>query len=268
MVKEIYSFAEYEQFIRSLANNPTFSDPHFQYNEQNLYGSLEKENTRAFVVIDGETVLGIFVWLILPKEIYIELLVGLTCAENAVRQMFQFMELEYPNHQIDFVINPKHTIFRKILKEKGATFGNEQVKLVWTTEVTSTHSSNICLLTPDREQEYRALHIDTGYWTAERILNAKDTFRIFLAMDAGKMIGYLDVTYHHKENEPYSLWVNERYKNQGYERDLLLAAVEMNHPNKMMALIDADAQDELAIYHSAGFQPVLGQNSLYVTYRT
>lgn len=205
MVKEIYSFAEYEQFIRSLANNPIFSDPHFQYNEQNLYGALEKENTRAFVVTDGENVLGIFVWLILPKERYIELLVGLTYSEEAVRQMFQFMELEYPNYQIDFVVNPKHTVFRKILEEKYATFGNEQVKLVWSNEVTFGHSSSIRLLTPDRVQEYHALHHDTGYWTTERILNAKDTFRVFLAMDAGKMIGYLDVTYPHKENEPYAL---------------------------------------------------------------
>lgn len=37
MIKEIYSFDLYEGFIRAVSGNPVFADPHFEFDNGNLY---------------------------------------------------------------------------------------------------------------------------------------------------------------------------------------------------------------------------------------
>ena len=82
------------------------------------------------------------------------------------------------------------------------------------------------------------------------------------------MIGYTDVTYCFDKNEPYAVWIDEKFQNQGYEQALLQAAIQMNKPNKMMVLVDIENSAEIAIYKSIGFVPVAGTNSVYATYRS
>ena len=53
MIQEIHSFDEYEDFIRELATNPLYSDPHFTYDKDNLYRSLMAKDEHAFVVSEN-----------------------------------------------------------------------------------------------------------------------------------------------------------------------------------------------------------------------
>ena len=71
MIKEIYSFDLYEEFIKDYANDSIYADPHFAFDNGNLYNSLSKNNRKAYIVSEGETVSGLFVWMILPDEKYI-----------------------------------------------------------------------------------------------------------------------------------------------------------------------------------------------------
>ena len=41
----------------------------------------------------------------------------------------------------------------------------------------------------------------------------------------------------------------------------------MNKPKKMMVLIDVNNSDEIEIFKSIGFVPIVGTNSVYATYR-
>ena len=99
------------------------------------------------------------------------------------------------------------------------------------------------------------------YWTGERVLQAQDRFRIFLAVCSGAVIGYLDVTYTFPENEPFDLLVLEEYRRRGYGRKLLAKALEMNRPNGMMLLVDADNVPAIRLYESMGFAKAQGQNN-------
>ena len=78
------------------------------------------------------------------------------------------------------------------------------------------------------------------YWTGEKVVQAQDRFRTFLAIHDGKVVGYMDVTYIFKENEPFDLFVLEEYRRMGYGRKLLAKALERNAPNRMMLLVDID----------------------------
>lgn len=266
MIKEIHTFDKYENFIRDISAIPSFADPHFQYNEGNLYDALNNENTKAFVVTNEGQMKGLFVWLILPGDRYIELIIGLSNAEDAVDEMLCHMEKHYPQYQMDFVINPGNTAFRKVLESRRAKFATEQIKLLCEKPAPSAINSEIILLNENYEEEYIAFHQKDVYWTADKILQAKDIFRVFLAVRNNKVVGYLDVTYTNEENEPYSLWVDDAYKNQGMEKDLLLSALIMNYPKRMMALVDINSYNEIKLYESVGFERIEGQNSLYASY--
>ncbi len=268
MIQEIRSFARYEEFIRKIAADPDRKDPHFTYNENNLYYATENSNAKAYIVTEDNIVTGLFAWLVLPEEAYIELLAGLSGSGDAFREMLAFLEKAYPHCQMDFAINPKNTALRRVLEEKGAAFDPEQVKMRREGAATVQPHHNITLLSPAFEEQYRALHDTETYWTADKVLAAGDRFRVFIAAEGQRLLGYLDVTYAYEENEPYALWVNEAYTGQGYEEALLAAAAAANAPNRMIAFIDADDAAMNKIYRAAGFAPVEGQNHIYAAYHT
>lgn len=267
-VIEIHLFEKYENYIKDITADHNYTDPHFLYCSDNLYGALKKENHKAYIILQNEEVVGLFVWLIVPEENYIEMIIGLTRLEIAFEEMLSFIEEEYPHFQMDFVINPKNYAIRYVLEERQAAFETEQQKMLWVREVSLETKFQVELITPEYEEQYISLHRGDTYWTAEKVLHAKDRFRVYVAIRDKKIIGYLDVTYCYDENEPYDLWVKEEYANMGYEQALLQIAVEQNKPNGMMVLVDVDAYKEINIYEAVGFEVVEGQNSVYATYHS
>ncbi len=268
MIKEIHSFDLYEEFIKGFSGNSVFADPHFEFDNGNLYHSLRKDNRKAYVVAEGEKVNGLFVWLILPNEKYIEMLIGLSKEESSIREMLTFIENEYKGYQLDFVINPQHNLFCNLLQSKNAKFEEEQQWMAWEKEIDNQYQYKIVLLTQQYEAQYIDKHSTDTYWTAEKVTEAKDRFRVFLAIHEEKVVGYMDVTYCYEKNEPYAIWVDHEFQNKGYEQALLQAAIKMNRPNKMMVLVGINNLGEIEMLKSIGFVPVIGTNSVYATYES
>lgn len=268
MIKEIYSFDLYEDFIKGFSGNSVFADPHFEFDNGNLYNSLTKANKKAYIVAEGEKVSGLFVWMILPDERYIEMLIGLSKEEASIQEMLAFIENEYKGYQLDFVINPQHNLFCDLLRSKNAKFEEEQQWMAWEKEIDNQYQYEIVLLTQEYEAQYIDKHNKDTYWTAEKVIEAKDRFRVFLAVHEEKVVGYIDVTYCYEKNEPYDLWVDNEFEDKGYEQALLQAAIKMNKPNKMMVLVDINNSDDIEMFKSIGFVPVIGTNSVYATYKS
>lgn len=140
--------------------------------------------------------------------------------------------------------------------------------MIWEKETDNQYQYEIVLLPQEYEAQYIDKHNKDTYWTAEKVIKAKDKFRVFLSIHDGKVVGYIDVTYCYKKNEPYAIWVDDEFQNKGYEQALLQAAIEMNKPKKMMVLVDVNNYDEIKMFKSIGFIPVNGTNSVYATYRS
>lgn len=268
MIKEIYSFDLYEDFIKGFSGNSVFADPHFEFDNGNLYNSLSKGNKKAYIVTEGEKVNGLFVWLILPNEKYIEMLIGLSKEESSIREMLTFIENEYKGYQLDFVINPQHNLFCNLLNSKKAKFEEEQQWMAWKIETENQHPCDIVPLTHEYEDQYIDKHNKDTYWTAEKVIKANDKFRVFLAVHKENVVGYIDVTYCYEKNEPYDVWVDDEFKGKGYEQALLQTAIRMNKPKGMMVLVDVNNYDEIEMLKSIGFVPVVGTNSVYATYKS
>ena len=266
-ILEIQSFEEYSDFISELADNQSYYDPHFVYDKDNLYGALKRKDEFSFAALENGIIKGIFVWLIIPDEKYIELLIGFTKSKKAFREMLLYMESKYSGYKVDFVINPRNSALYQPLKEKGAVFDSEQQKMVHTGVVPNVDTSEIELYAKKWKEQYCGLHRTETYWTAERVLSAKDRFRVLIVIKDGKVQGYLDVTYSFEKNEPYDIFVKPEYRYQGYELALLVKAIELNRPHQMMVLVDVDALKDIEIYTAAGFKKAEGQNSIYATYK-
>ncbi len=267
MIRKIRSFEEYEGFINELAGHPLYSDPHFTYNKDNLYRSLDREDEHAFAVLKNGTTEGLFVWIILPDDRYIEMLIGFTGKEEAFTEMLSYIEKNYCGYHMDLVFNPLNTAISRPLKMKGAIFDPEQQKMLLTGPAPEISTNRIELLSEKWTKQYCELHKTDTYWTAERILSARDSFRVLLAVKDGKVQGYLDVQCCYDVNEIYDLFIIPEAAQQGYEQELLAKAIELNKPHQMMVVVDVDAKEEIELYASVGFVRLEGQNSITASYR-
>ena len=265
MLEEITSLDSYEAFINEVCSDENYFDPHYLYDNNNLYGAFERKGQHVYAYFEDDKIRGIFVLLILPTEKYVETLIALSKSEHAYRELFEYLEKNYKGYRCDFVINPKNILLKNILTSKNAIFENEQQRMIARHRIEKEYSLDIQLYSDAWKESYIDMHVKETYWTAEKVLSALDRFRVLLAIHQEQLVGYLDVTYAYKQNEPYSLIVLPEYQNLGYEQALLSKAIQMNGMNTMMTLVDVNAKEEIRIYEEAGFEAIKGQNSVFAT---
>lgn len=262
IIREIRSLEECADLIGELSDHPLYADPHFKHDPNNLYRAIERNDEHVFAVSDHGIVEGLFVWLILPEDRFLEMIIGFTKKEEAFSEMLAFLEMNYSGYRMDFVLNPLNPAIVRPLKAKGAVFEPEQQKMLHRGASPGISAEHIEPYSEKWKAQYCALHHTDTYWTAERILSAENKFHVLLAVENGQVQGYLDVTCCHEENEIYDLFVRPEAASRGYEMELLARAVELNGPHPLMVLADADARKEIEMYAEAGFEVMEGYNSV------
>lgn len=270
MLKPLTSVKEYMDFINEINRDPDFSDPMLSSEEQircNLLAAPDKPTNRIWGVFEETKLVGLFVFLVLEEEAYLEMLVGLSRNLNAYKEMLSFLKETYKGYQADFVYNPKNHLLHSLLTNEEARFEAEQQKMVLEKEVPGQDGHKIVsewevpdqadrqikLYNPKYREQYTAIHSRDGYWTADKVIDAPDRFRILLALEQGRVVGYLDITHKYEENEPYDLFVKKEYRRKGYGKAMLSRAIELNRPKAMMLLVDADNTAAISLYESLGF---------------
>ena len=266
MIRIIKSYDECRDFASGFQRDPNFSDPMLCDEEQvecNLIKSIEQPDKHCVLgVYNEDQMIGLFVFLVLRDEKYIEMLVGLSRNKEAYLEALHYLEQCYPGFSADFVFNPGNYLLKELLDLRKAEYEPEQQKMVLGTPVLGIDTTGVELLSAQYTEQYCAIHNKDMYWTGEKVVQAQDRFRTLLAIHNGKVVGYMDVTYTYNENEPFDLFVLEEYRRMGYGRKLLVKALEMNQPNGMMLLVDADNDPAILLYESMGFAKVQGQNNL------
>lgn len=272
MIKIIDSRDAALEFALSFAGDREFSEPMLSNAEQvknNLLKSIEQpEKYRTFGVYQEDALIGLFVYLAVPEEKYAEMIVGLSRAEAAYSEMMDYLRSNFSGYHCDFVYNPRNRLLHGLLKNQGAAFYTEQIKMVLGEIVPVPIPDSIVPYDPRYWEGYQALHDDSErYWTAKKTVARPDRFRVFLALDGDDVVGYMDVTHCFGENEPFDLFVREDMRQKGYGRGLLAKAIDENKPNGMMLLVDYDNAAAIRLYQSMGFvKDELGGNmTAYMT---
>ncbi len=262
MIKQIFDLDEYLGFCESFKNDLEYSDPHFAYSPDTLYNALNRSERSVYAVFDEDRIIGLFALLILPEDSYAEMLIGFSREEKAYCELIGMMKEGYAGFAMDFVFNPENRAIKEVLIKNNALLYSEQVRMMATAPSPYQPKHKVELLSEKYEEQYRAMHTGDTYWTEERVLSAKDRFRVYVALSGDEVIGYLDVTYCFAENEPYDFKVKESHENEMIEADLLSYALEQNLPNRMMYLVDADNEAEIAVLEAVGFERVERQNCI------
>lgn len=266
MIRIIRTYDECRFFASGFHGDPDFSDPMLQNAEQvgnNLTTPIENPDKHIVLgVYDEGRMTGLFAFLVLWDEKYIEMLAGLSREKAAYEEALGYLERNYPGFGADFVFTPRNRLLKELLDLRGAEFEPEQQKMVLVTPVSGTDTTGIEPLSDLYAEQYCDIHSKDVYWTGEKILQARDRFRTFLAIHGGRVIGYIDVTSAFSDNEPYDLLVLEEYRRMGYGRKLLAKAIECNSPSGMFLYLDVDNAPALCLYESMGFVKADGQNNL------
>ena len=267
MIRRITDLAPYLDFIRDVQNDPDFADPMLVTEEEiacNLYKSAAKPDNRVWGVFRGDWIVGFFLFLVIPAEQYMEMIVGLSREIEAYDELLSFLAENYPGYQADFVFNPRNTPLKERLAARGATFEVEQLKMVYTHAAPPVDVDGVELLSPRYHAGYLNMHTPDMYWTGDKVIAAPERFRTLVAVKDGEVIGYIDVTHCFQENEPYDLLVKAEYRRMGYGRRLLAQALTLNEPNDMMLLVDIDNVAAIRLYESMGFIARPAENNLTV----
>lgn len=266
LIRRVESWDVCRVFAASFDGDPQFSDPMLCDEEQlrcNLIRPIEEpEGHCALAVYNGEEMTGLFTFLLLRQERYMEMLAGLSRDGETYAQLLRWLEQHFPGYGVDFVCNPGNWLLREQLDRRGAVYEPEQRKLVLETPPEGIDTDGVEPLSRAYAAQYREMHHTDMYWTGERVMQAQDRFRTLLAIREGQVVGYLDVTRSFRKNEPYDLLVREEYRRRGYGRRLLARALELNRPNGMMVLLDADNEAAIRLYTSLGFVQAQGQSQL------
>lgn len=270
MIKPVGSYADCREFAESFQADTDFSDPMLSTEEQircNLEKAFTRPNRQILGVYQDGQLAGLFVLLVLDEDKYLEMLVGLSREAQAYQELMEYLARNYPGWKADFVFNPRNGLLKVTLEDVRAEFEQEQQKMVFSGSVIPADATGIREFSEQYAAEYYVIHSRDVYWTGEKVAAAPERFRIFLAIDGGRVVGYLDVTHCFEENEPYNLFVLPEYRRRGFGRKLLAAALECNRPKGMMLLVETDNTATIRLYESMNFKTVPGQNSLTAHWR-
>lgn len=270
MIQIITDIEPYLYFVHEINRDPDFSEPMLATEEEyeaNLLRAPSKPNNQVLGVFEDGAIIGLFVFLIINDEKYIEMIVGLSREKKAYQEMAEYLESYYPSYKADFVFNPDNHLLTELLQQKEAVFEIPQQKMVLKSIPEVIDTDGIEPLSEKYLSQYIALHDNEYYWTGEKVAAAKDKFRVLLAVENETVVGYIDVTHCYEENEPYDIMVKEDHRRRGWGRKLLAEAIEMNKPRGMMLLVAEDNTPAIRLYESMGFDIAVGQSSITATWK-
>ena len=204
------------------------------------------------------TLQGVFDLFIIPEEQYIEADWGFVNTPSVYDALIAHLRSTYPGYHLDAVVTKSNQTMFEAYRKNGLVYQEEQILMDLKAYTPKPVNANIVRYSPEYEASYRAIHDDEGlYWTAERMLKALDEHDVFLAVENGEAVGYIEMTACDDENVPIQLLVKPECRGKGYGRALMQKAIENNFPRKMVLDVDASNSVSLSLYHSLGFREKL-----------
>ncbi|MBR5960887.1 MAG: hypothetical protein IKZ98_07795 [Clostridia bacterium] len=267
-IEKIRDLEPWMDFIKEVSSNPELLSPCIgtpYYFERNLLMAVNRPGQNVIGVFQDDEPAGIFVFIVDPEERNVEMKVDVCRSAAAYETVLEYMQEEYAGYQADFVFNPANRLLKELLERKGAEFDPVQAKMMFSGHCPAIDTDGVELLSAPYREQYFALHRRDVYWTGEKVAEA-EKFRVLIGVEGGCVAAYVDVTCKMGENEIYNLQVKDPAREEEWSRKLLAKALEMNRPNAMMTLVNAEDAAELALYESVGFEKVPGQVFVTVTW--
>lgn len=207
---------------------------------------------------DGNIIQGVFYIYVEQETQYLEMMWGFVREPSVYENLFSYLRGRYHGFHLDAVVTKSNNAMFAAYQAQGIRYDGEQILMTLAEYTPKPVEANIVRYAPEYETSFRAIHDDEGlYWTAERMLKALDRYNVFVAVENGEAVGYIEMTTGHDENEPIQLFVKPACRGKGYGRALLQTAIEDNAPKKMILEVYANNTPALNLYLSLGFKEKL-----------
>lgn len=197
---------------------------------------------------------GVFQLLVISEERYLEIDWGFAHSDEIYDALLSHLRRVYPGFHLDIVVTKSNRGMSNACRRNGLLCQEEQILMDLREYTPKPVQANIVRYRSEYESSYRAIHDDENlYWTAERMLKALDRHDVYLAVENGAAVGYIEMTATDDENEPIQLFVRPECRGKGYGRALLQTAIEHNFPKKTVLEVYASNTPALNLYLSLGF---------------
>ena len=218
----------------------------------------------GFAAIDGDALAAFFVFRFYSDEKMLEMCEWLSQSADASREMLDYLKARYPAWQAEFTLRPREYALAPLLSEFGATVYTEQQNMQLAHAPASIDTDGIEPLSEPYLPAYLALHENDpeAYWDGEAVSARPETFRVFLAIRDGRVVGYLDVTHCYETNNIADLYVDEAARRKGYGAKLLAKAIKQNRPHGLTLQVDLDNTAAIRLYEKMGFETIPDRNSI------
>lgn len=273
MITKSVAFENAYEFALALCMDDRYLDP-YHHTPEDVWAAVkrcfEREDRDTFCITgDDGIITGLFSFLKIEEESYLESVMVLSKDAGACREMWEYLAEKYQGWQCDFVYNPRNDVVTDLLKEKKGVFEIEQISMRYEGNPAKKIKASDCIAPYDVKYvlDYSALHSTDVWWTAERVLENPETFSVFVALEAEKVVGYIDVSHAPEEALISDIRVAEEFRNKGYGRKLLqYAQKEMKENGEKTMVLQVDTTNESAkhLYAECGFLPVEKENTVTV----
>ena len=124
MIKMINDTEKALIFAHEFAQDLVFSHPMLS-GEAQFYKNLAKavgqpEKYRVIGIYQEETLTGLFSFLVIPEEKYLEMTAGLSRTKEDYEEVMDYLKKSFPGYKADFVYNPRNLLMDKMVRTNGA----------------------------------------------------------------------------------------------------------------------------------------------------
>ena len=261
----IKNLESWNDFIKEVNSDPRFANPTIatpEAYENKIIRAVDDPEKLVLGILEDGVQQGLFVFSVLKDDRYMEMLAGFSRSGEAYEVMAEYLQECFPGFEADFVFNPANDLLTDLLKRKGAELDPEQQFMKLTGNPPAVDTEGIELLSESRKEQYFALHNKDMYWTGERIAEEPDFYRVFVAVEDQRVVGYIDVTWPKSPNYVWDILVAEECRGKGWGRKLLAKAIEMNESGGMELDVNTDNAPAVRLYESMGFTKTEGRNTV------
>ena len=220
-----------------------------------FFKQAKKKDREVFVVKKNDIVIGLYVFLFIEDEKYLELLFYLSSETRAFDYLLLYLSDNYKEYKIDFVFDKDEKMVES-LKKYNCIFEKDQYVMKLKDYKPVNIIYNIVNYCEKYRDQYTQLHSKDVYWTADKVINSPEQFKIFLCLVDNQVVGYVDMSYCFTVNQPFDVFVKKEYRNRGICKEMLTVAINSNENRQVELTVDYDSEFAIKAYRSLGFDKV------------
>lgn len=195
-----------------------------------------------------------FDFLVLSDEKYMELLDYCFSDSDSFGNLMVYLRDNYEGYKVDLVYRDSKPFVMEVLNDYSCVYETPQLFMRYKGNLEGLQSTAKAINTEYEEQYLRIHQDDNHYWTGDKVLKS-DKFKTFVICEDEHVVGYCDTTFADDVNEVFDLFVEEKYRNKGYGRSLMIKCLQEVYPRDLILEVDVDNECAKHLYLSLGFVP-------------